>query len=376
MFLSTFLIVDLYSVTSVGDFALFSSIISICVIFSSFRLEQAVSKSNSGSKVNVVTNIITFISLVYSVIFITLISVLYIFGHDYLLYITLIFLGSLALLLVNYVTSLSTYEQNFLVLSVSKVIKSIAFIVLICIFSGFSNGLLYSYLISSLILCVYAISNLSTRIKIDKFTISKSLNNRFEYRYIYKYSTLNALLNSTSHQIPILMSSLLFPIEIVGLIFIYEKIVKTPSTVIMQSIRPIVIRYYSTKSNLNFFVYFRHCLYLATLGLLYISFMYLLVSFSLSFDFTIKWQDGFVFLVPLLIITFCQIVNTVTSPYLLVKRKTKNLFNIEIINLILKIVISLYCYLNNHEPITFFILLSISSLVLLLINIANVKLSS
>ncbi len=375
MFFSTFILGMYYTQDAIGQFAIFSSYIAVISIFTSLRLELAISKSQNKYDVFCLLDIISITSLVFSILFFVISPILtYFFNIDIGVNLFFIYLGTIVLTIFNTSNSILVYEQDFFTLSLSKIVKAIFFIILLFALSMFNDGIIYSYLLSSLAFFIFVFKKLKFNYYLSKDRLFKSLSRIKEYDYIYKYSFPNACLNSISQQIPVISGALLYSASTIGVYFFMDKILRTPAAVILQSLRPVLIRYYSNKSS-QITTYYFHVLLLSCLGLLYSIILYFIISYVMSLELMSKWQEGTIYILPILIIAFSQLSNTATVPFLLVKKKTKGLLYIEIINLISRCTVVLYCLSIHVAPKFFFELMSLVTLIMLFLNVLTVKIS-
>lgn len=366
MFLSTFVIGIYYSTEEIGIYGLFSSIIPILAIFSSFRLELAISKAKSDEAVANISRLIIVICGSFTIISI-IIGLVYKASSLSVIEISIfsLILGVLALTGFNYASALASYHHHFSDLAKSKVVKALVFVCLIFVMSGIDNALIYAYAFSTFLFTFILLrkSSVLKRFKFD--TLKSGFNDLTDYRYIYRYTVPNACLNVISQQMPIIAAGAIFSASTVGVYFFIDKILRTPTMVISQSIRPILIRYYSTNETKLTKFYF-HAICLLITSLIYSVVAYFIYIWIAEYEFMTKWYDGTSFIFPILVIAGCQLTNTVSVPYLLVVEKTNELLNVEIVNIVLRsIVVLTVIYFKLASVYLFYGMASVSFIVLI-----------
>ncbi|MGF1766069.1 hypothetical protein L4D06_01580 [Enterovibrio makurazakiensis] len=377
MFTSTFILGLYYSQEAVGTYAIFSSYIVIISIFTSLRLEQGISKAKRRNEVLKLLDIIITSSLCLTVIYFSILP----FTVDKLkieigVSLTVIYLGSISLTIFNVSNSILTYGCKFDLISKSKIIKATAFVSLLYLLKDFHSGIILSFICSHVIIYLYVKIKYDIKYKPRKNRILNSLKRHKEFEYIYRYSVPNACLNVISQQIPIIAGALLYPASVIGAYFLFDKIIRTPAIIIMQSLRPVLIRYYSNTKKLKSGTYYWHVLFLVMFASVYSIVAFYLTQMAMTLEAAKEWVDGSEYLIPILIISFSQISNTATIPYLLSLKKTKNLFYLEILNLSSRIGVAAICLNGQSAPGNFFILISLISLIIFMLNILVVKLTS
>lgn len=368
MFLSTFIIGIYYSTEEVGIYGLFSAVVPILAIFSSLRLELAVSKADSIDNVVCISRLIVLICFSFVVVATVFGAVYSTVAQDKLqLSVVSIILGVVALTGFNYASALASYHHQFFVLAKSKVIKSIVFVCLICILAGIDNSLIYAYVISTFLFIVYILSKSDLIKGVNVEEVKKGFSNLSQFEYLYKYTVPNACLNVISQQMPVIAAGFLYSASTVGVYFFIDKILRTPSVVIAQSIRPIIIRYYS-QNKVSLKVFYLHAGVLFALSTIYAVTAYYLFMWLLDYSFMNKWQQGESFVVAILIIGACQLTNTVSVPYLLVIEKTKVLLNVEVANFIVRCLVVLAVFYLVVDSVYLFYGMAVVSVFILILN--------
>ncbi|WP_281544141.1 hypothetical protein [Grimontia sp. SpTr1] len=377
MFTSTFILGLYYSQEAIGTYAIFSSYIVIIAIFTSLRLEQGISKAKCREDVLKITDLVIMATFVVTILyFVILYPSSYIFETLSDAPLNLIYFGSIALTIFNITNSMLTYGCKFGLISNAKILKAIIFVALLYLLKDFDTGIILAFIFSHLTISLYTNRKFNFGYKIKKTRFINSIKNHKEYEYIYRYSAPNACLNVVSQQIPIIAGSLLYPASIIGTYFLYDKILRTPAVIIMQSLRPVLIRYYSNTNSSDVNLFYRHVLLLIILAASYVISMFALSHFVLSLGIIKEWEHGYIYIVPILIISFSQISNTATVPYLLHLKKTANLFYLEVFNLLSRVLVAVSCLYYQSESNYFFLLISLISLLILFLNILIPKLTS
>ncbi|EOD79080.1 O-antigen flippase Wzx [Grimontia indica] len=375
MFLSTFIIGLYYSKQDVGEFALFSSYIAIGCIFTSLRLEQAISKSQSQNEVvsaiDITLTSTAIISLLFGTVIIPIVASQGVTNTSIGIF---LLTGTLVLTATNVTNALLVYQHKFKELSYSKIIKSAVFIMTLYPLSLVENGILWSFTLSSSFLVIYSYKKAELGYHLSIQRIKNSLLEIKHYEYIYKYSVPNACLNTFAQQIPIISGAILYSPSVIGVYFFVDKILRTPAAVILQSLRPVLIRFYSNK-NSSIRTYYIHSLLLMILGFVYTAIIYIIAYYAFSSSYMEKWQEGIEYIVPVLIIAFSQLTNTASVPFLLVKKKTRSLLYTEISNVALRLMVFIFALNSPTEPSEFFYYMSIISITILTMNVFIVKLS-
>tara|TARA_Y100001970_G_C14251923_1_gene872471 strand:+ start:3720 stop:4949 length:1230 start_codon:yes stop_codon:yes gene_type:complete len=365
----------LFSPEIFGSSALFLSICSILLIFTTLRYELPIiqTQDNQNALSLVMLSILTSISFfiifeLLIIIFINNIKILELnnnFNNLLPLLPLYVLLSNIHRIIVNYMNKNKFYKiisVNQIVQSFFKVISKVIFGLLVIPFNGIILGnVIGQFLSTSLIVIRFF------RLKIDKAIIIKSFkkikHNAYYYKNFPKYILLSDSVNTFALQSPFLLIGYLFSIKDLGFLSLAYSVSSVPLNFIGTSLSRVFRQQAADDFNKT-----GRCdeLFLQMLNklILYLIFPFLLLFFTAPFLFKIVFGANWIIsghMVQILTaMFFCQFIARILSyMYILTNHQKENLL-LQIILLVLTISSFIMGYIIFNNIYMCLILYSIS----------------
>jgi len=245
----------IYSPDDYGFYGFYLSILSILTIASTGRYEMALFLSNRNKKnanIFVTIIIITTIFALLTFLFIFFIGFFSSYKISYWLYILSFstFLGGAFQTLVI----VAIRNEKFKNISINNIYRAIIVNILCVIFgiAGFGvDGLMVPLIIGQVFQTLHLYWGLRKYITLDayNFRIFKAVI--YSYRNFLKFSTISAIFNSISLQLPFIFLKKYFSINQIGYYFQSYKLLSIPSSLLARSIGNVFAQEISQKINSN-----------------------------------------------------------------------------------------------------------------------------
>jgi O-antigen/teichoic acid export membrane protein len=360
----------LYTAEEFGNFSLFVSIVSTLSIVAVLRYEQAIMLPKNSNDILAITQLSVFILIIVtSIIFFSLFFfkdiLLYKFVEIrdiyYLIPLNVFFLG-----LYQIYFMLASKKQNYKLISKNKILQS-STISILQVSNGFlrilSNGLIISKVIGEIISALFIFITL-TKYELDmKFNrnfIIRIYINAKKYISFPKYQAITNLINSLSQNLPIILLSIFYSLEMAGLYALTNRLLQAPISLIGGSVRQV---YYQEASDLvrnkkNVYALYKR----TTLNMLklFIVPFFIVLFFGKEifiFIFSEKWEYSGTIAQILIFWIFTTFINPPSTMIFQILHIQNKLFYIEFISIILRFLafsIPFYFWDDNYLSILYY----------------------
>lgn len=346
--LATPLLARIYSPEDIGIFALYFSVISIGTGIICMKTDQVIvlpEKDNEAWRIyKIALKISKYLSFFCFCIFIiakgfSLLELL----NDIPNWWGLIGLH----FFINGIFQANTFLLNrfkfFGAIGKSKIIKGVVFTLLqLALYEFNEYGLISGALIASLVTVFFMESEISKYLAKPKKN-QRSINigfNHIERNLLVKhknfpiYTTSNALLNSTSNNLPMLLLGELFSFRITGLYSWANRIIQTPMSFILSSLQQVFYQEVASRVSQNKSIYklvLNTYKKLFLFGLLPYGVMMIFAPHIFSFVFGEEWREAGTFTQLLIPWFFIMFLNSPITSIILVLNKQKKYLFFEII---------------------------------------------
>jgi O-antigen/teichoic acid export membrane protein len=389
MLLSIPILTRLYTPTEFGLYSAFFALISIIGSVSSLKYDQAIMLPKSDKDAQALLFLSSILTFIFTLLSFFLIIIFYDFilnyfdGNKFIIY--FIPIGIFSIGMVQILNAYSSRNQFYKTLSKVRVLNAFSVVSIqgsiryIMSLDGLIIGKIIADLISLFTLIKFHtkkqtlhLSSLSKRrIKV----VSK------KYDHFPKYQSITVFLNSISQNIPILLLTSLYSIEIAGFYALTIRVLRTPITLIGSATREV---YYQKASkmyanNENFFnLYFKTTLGLLKLFIIPFILILFFGDYIFSFVFGQQWIISGEYSK---ILIFWYLFAFINSPsimtYSILHIQSIQL-KIEILSLFLRVIAlytGYYIYNDVINSIILFVIASVFINILLILIIYN-KLAS
>lgn len=348
VFLATPFLANLYGPAQFGEFGVFFTVSSICGVIFIGRLDVAINKSKSPSEVKSILGL----SVVFGLAVLTLLVVTYLTASLFFKFpfnLAELIFGSIAYGAFLQSNALLIFKNNFNALAHQKIVRSLMTLTFqfSLVVASWFNGLIMGTVLSYLILAaVYSYEHF--KISLNDVTRGAKIALK-RHKNILRFNLSNELVSMVSHSLPLLLI-MTFNIEIAGVYFLAERLIRTPLYLVSSTIRPIIIRKLVYFDSLDKKVLYRK--YLSKLFLLSIciALIYKVTALYIFKYFTfVEWPNLSFYLDIVMIIGLCNLINTPTNAYLTQINQSHYLLVYEFIFFILKLIPSSLYFLGNIE---------------------------
>lgn len=365
-----------YSEEVFGIFALYSSVVAILGLISTLRYELAIMlPKEDGDAVNLLAVNV----LVTMVIVCLLIVLTYVYKNDLLLLLNItkignyIFLVPISVLLVGFINALDSWNNRlgkYKYISTGIITKSTSMVTsqfVISISSWSYLGLVPGMVIGQLINFGVSIKlTLKTiRIHVNKLSWSRIVFLAKKYKDMPRFNTLISFTNTLSNELPILLLSFFFGLNVVGIYGLAVKVSKAPPGIIGTSISKIFFKESTNIHNegQNLFLFLKKTVKSLFLISVFLFSILLIISYYLDLIFGENWNDVGLYVRILIPWLFFGFIHSSISSVSVTLNKQKALIIVDFLFLIMRFTAIFIGYKVYNSVITSLELFSIVGVV-------------
>ncbi|NOH24990.1 hypothetical protein [Vibrio europaeus] len=357
VFLATPILAKLYGPESFGLFGTFFTISSLLAIIFSLRVDLVISKSQDSCDVEQALSIFL-LGLVFFLPACLLVSLFYSYfispiSLSLVLYCVV---GGIVFAFFNLSYAFLVYQECYTAIAKQKVMRAlitvaIQFTLVAYLQEGLIVGTLVSYLVTSLIFW-----NVKPYLRKLEFTVQQISSAYKNHKEIIKFNTLSDVANFVSQQLPMFIAMTLGS-SVVAPYFLAERLVRTPIYLIAQSVRPMIMRQLVAASNISQ-SYFRIVAKLVVLAISLTVIAYVAIYLLFKYFNFPGWQNLDLYLYLITAWAMASLVNTATTPFLTIIKKSSVLFKLEVSALTIKAGGVFLFYLYDFTFVQFIFLFS------------------
>ncbi|ALH94716.1 oligosaccharide flippase family protein [Acinetobacter equi] len=322
----------LYSVQDFGEYGVVLAVVSVLSTIANLRLDQALLVADDKHQKGLMFESSVF-SLIFCIIFASILS--FFFDAQMVLAICAgIFFNTLIQGLYNYKFS---HEAEFFCAGLNILRSLVVVLIQLILPLMMSVTLVVSYSISSLflifILLIYILKQ-----HLYQFSWYGVKN----YKDFIFSNTPHALLNSFSHNLPYYIVSHFIGYQAVGFYSIVERTLRVPINLMSQTIRQFFIRKFKNQDSA--YEAFKSSVILSLVSLPFFALFFIVPESLYLFIFGQEWIGISLYFKILALGYWAIFCNPPSSAFLIAKRKSSILFNLQIIELIVKILLFILAY--------------------------------
>ncbi|WP_261844969.1 hypothetical protein [Aliamphritea ceti] len=344
VFICTPFLANSYGAEAFGEFGFFFTIASVLAIIYVGRLDLAISKARTIVDCKIIITGIVLLS--FCSVFLTFLICQLLLKDIINIEFWKLVCGGIGFGLFLISNSILIFNEDYLNLAKQKVTRalltvSFQFILLFILPNeGLIIGCTVSYILASLI---YLTRQFKPCYKRFWLAVSIAL---VKHKGILKYNLSNDLISAFSQNMPVFLAATV-SLNVAGVYFLAERLIRTPIYLIASTIRPVIIRSfvsldYNDKVS-------RYKLYIIQLFVFSIALflVYIIIS-SILFDYYNfdEWLDLEFYMTSIILWTLASLINTPTNAFLTQTGRSKLLFYFEIVILFVRLVPAYLLFLD------------------------------